>query len=176
MQRIGIIGGGKTGQSHIESIRKIHDYEFSGIFDFDQSERLRLQNKYKLSSFQSIEDLIEHSDIIDITGSSIPHFELASLALRKSRHVFIDRPLVGSLPEANKLIDLAFEANVKVQIGQMERCKPIFTSARKYITQANYIEAQRKIPYSEANAKKHVVLDMMIHDIDIVLSIIDTGV
>ena len=176
MQKIGIIGGGQVGQSHIESIRKIRSFEFSGIFDFDQNEAVRLHEKYQVPTFSSIEDLIDHSDIIDITSSGIPHFEMASLALRKSRHVFIDRPLVGSLSEANKLIDLAFEANVKVQIGHMERFKPAFISASKHINQANYIEAHRLLPFSASNSNKHVVLDMMIQDIDIILSIVDSGI
>lgn len=176
MQKVGVIGGGKTGQSHIESIRKIRSFEFSGIFDFDQIESARLHKKYEVPSFKSIEELIDHSDIVNITGSDIPHFEMASMALRKSRHVFIDRPLVGSLSEANKLIDLAFEANVKVQIGHMERFKPAFITASKHIKQPNYIEAQRMLLFSDSNAGKHVVLDMMIQDIDIILSIVDSGV
>ncbi len=176
MQKVGVIGGGTIGQSHIENIRKIRSFEFSGFFDFDQSEAKRLQKSLKIPSFNSIEELIDHSDIVDITGAGIPHFEMASLALRKSKHVFIDRPLVGSLSEANKLIDLATEANVKVQIGQMERFKPCFISAAKYIEQPNYIEAHRSIKLNQPYSTQHVVLDMMIHDIDIVLSIVDSGI
>jgi len=176
MQKIGIIGGGQATQTHVESIQKISKLEFSGIFDFNQKEALRLHKKYHLTNFDRIEDLIDHSDIIDITYSDMPHFEVASLALRKSRHVFINRPLVGSPSEANKLIDLAIEANVKVQIGHMERFKPAFISAAKHINQPNYIEAHRSQIFSSLDANQHVVLDMMIQDIDIVLSIVDSGI
>ena len=176
MQKVGVIGGGTIGQSHIESIRKISSFEFSGVFDFDQLETKRLQKNLKIPTFKSIEELIDHSDVVDITGAGIPHFEMASLALRKSKHVFIDRPLIGSLSEANKLIDLAFEANVKVQIGHMQRFRPAFISASKYINQPTYIEAHRSLNLSQPYAQQHVVLDMMIHDIDIVLSIVNSGI
>jgi len=176
MHKVGIIGGGKVGQSHIENIRKIRSFEFSGIFDFDKSEAKRLQRVLHIPTFTSIEELIDHSDVVNITGAGIPHFEMASLALRKSKHVFIDRPLVGSLSEANKLIDLAFEANVKVQIGHMDRFRPAFISASKHINIPTYIEAHRSLVLSQPYAQQHVVLDMMIHDIDIVLSIVDSGI
>jgi len=176
MHRIGIIGGGEIGQSHIERIQKIPDFSFAGIFDFDYEESLRLQKKYRLPSFNSIEELIEQSDIVDITSKDVPHFEMASQALRKSRHVFIDQPLKGSLSEARKLIDLAFEADVKVQIGHVERFNPAFSIAHEYIHQPRYIEARRMLPFSNEENHKHVVLDMMIHDIDIILSLVNSGI
>ncbi len=176
MHRIGIIGGGEIGQSHIERIRKIPDFEFAGIFDFDINETKRIQKKYQIPYFKSIDELIDQSDIVDITSSDVPHFEMASRALRKSRHVFIDRPLMGSLAEARKLVDLAFEADVKVQIGNVERFKSAFTLAHKHIYQPSYIEARRLLPLSSTISQQHVVLDMMIHDIDIVLSLVNSGI
>ena len=176
MQKVGIIGGGPIGQTHIDSIQKIRSFECAGIYDFDHSAGNQPNYTHQLPIFHSLEDLINNSDIVDIAGENIPHFEMASKALRKSRHVFIDRPLVGSLSEAHKLIDLANEANVKVQIGHMERFNPAFIIASEYINQANYVEAQRMLPFEKSDPNKHVVLDMMIQDIDIILSITDSGI
>lgn len=176
MHRIGIIGGGEIGQSHIERIRKIPNFIFAGIFDFDKNEMIRLQEKHHVPYFKTIEDLIDQSDIVDITSPDIPHYEMASRALRKSRHVFIDRPLVGSLSEARKLVDLAFEADVKVQIGHIERFKSAFTITHQNIYQPNYIEAHRTQPLSTNFMQQHVVLDLMIHDIDLVLSLVNSGI
>jgi predicted dehydrogenase len=176
MHRIGIIGGGEIGQSHIERIQRIPDFTFAGVFDFDSDETKRLHKKYQLPFFNSIEELIDQSDIVDITSQDIPHFEMASQALRKSRHVFIDRALKGSLSEARKLVDLAFEADVKVQIGHVERFNPAFSIAHEYIHQPRYIEARRMIPFSSSSSEQHVVLDMMIHDIDIILSLVNSGI
>ena len=176
MQRVGIIGGGKSGQQHIENIKKIQDFEFSGIFDFDNSKTIHLHKKYNHPTFSSIDELIDNSDIVDIASPDVPHFELASRALRKSRHVFIDRPLVGSISEAKKLVELAFEADVKVQIGHVERYNPAFVLASKYIEQPTYIESRRMLPFDSRNTNQHIVLDTMIHDIDIVLSIVDSGI
>lgn len=176
MHRIGIIGGGEIGQSHIERIRKIPNFKFAGIFDFDMNEMKRLQEKHQVPYFRTIEDLIEQSDIVDIASPDIPHYEVASRALRKSRHVFIDRPLVGSLSEARKLVELAFEADVKVQIGHIERFKSAFTITHQNINQPNYIEAHRAEPLRIMVSQQHVVLDMMIHDIDLILSVVNSGI
>ena len=175
MHRVGIIGSGETGRLHIERIRRISELEIAGIFDFSHMNK-KYPRKEQLPYFHSIDELIEHSDIVDIAGRHIPHFDTASMALRKSRHVFIDRPLIGNLNDVHKLVDLAFEADVKVQIGHVERYNPAFTLVREYIRQPHYIEAQRLLPLNKNTSHTHVILDMMIHDIDIVLHLVDSGI
>ena len=174
MLKIGIISSGQISEAHIKGIQNLKCFHLLGIYDFDSDERNRLQNKYNLPVFNSLNDLINQSDIINITGEDIPHFDIASQALRNSCHVFIDRPLISSLPEANKLIELAFEADVKVQIGRMERFNPAFILASEHINQPIYIEAKRE--QSSENSNLHVVLDMMIQDIDIILSLTNSGI
>jgi predicted dehydrogenase len=176
MHRIGIIGAGQSGHQHIERIRKIPEFEFAGIYDLDPVRAKQLHQKYRLPVFHNPDELIEHSDIVDIAGRHFPHFDLASQALRKSRHVFIDRPIIGSLNEVHKLADLAFEADVKVQIGHAERFNPAFKLVQDYIYQPGYIEAHRLLPLSPANKEVDVVMDMMIHDIDVVLNMVDSGI
>ncbi|MCK5856113.1 MAG: Gfo/Idh/MocA family oxidoreductase [Bacteroidales bacterium] len=174
MHRVSIIGGGETGESHIRSIQKRPYFELVGIHDFNQEERLRLQKKFQIPVFHSINELIDQSDIVDIASDATPHFDIAAQALRKSCHVFIDRPLISSLPEAQKLVELAFEANVKVQIGHMERFNPSFILGLEHIDHPNYIEARRMHAFEGNN--QHVVLDMMIQDIDIILSITNSEI
>ena len=174
MQRVSIIGAGETGELHIQSIQKSPNFKLIGLFDFDQAESLRLQKKYDIPVFQSIKETIEQSEVVDIASEANSHFDIAAQALRKSCHVFIDRPLSSSLPEAKKLVELAFEANVKVQIGHMERFNPSFILASEYINQPNYIEIRRM--QTVENNSQHVVLDMMIQDIDIILSIANSDI
>ena len=174
MHKVGIIGSRAVAEAHIKSIQKLSCFQLSGIYDFDEEERLRLHEEFQIPVFKSIDDLINQSDIVDIASEDMPHFDIASQAVRKSCHVFIDRPLVSSLPEAQKLIELAFEADVKVQIGHMERFNPAFVLASEYIQQPNYIEARRTQTLD--NSRQHVVLDMMIQDIDIILSIANSGI
>lgn len=174
MLKVGIISSGQVIDSHIRGIQNLDYFQLIGIYHFDSSEQASLQKKHKLSSFHSMNELIDQCDIIDIVGEDIPHFDIASQAIRNSCHVFIDRPLISSLPEAHKLIELAFEANVKVQIGRMERFNPAFILAFDYIKQPNYIEAKREQAIEKNNP--HVVLDMMIQDIDIILSLTNSGI
>jgi predicted dehydrogenase len=176
MHRIGIIGAGESGHHHIERIRRIPEFEFAGIYDLEPLRTKQLHQKYRLPVFNNLDELIEQSDIVDIAGRHFPHFDLASQALRKSRHVFIDRPIIGSLNEVRKLADLAFEADVKVQIGHAERFNPAFKLVQEYIHQPGYIEARRLLPLSPDNKDVDVVMDMMIHDIDVVLNLVDSGI
>jgi len=176
MHRIGIIGAGEISHRHIERIRRIPDFEFSGLLDINRDHTNPDSVINAFPTFNSLEELIEKSDIVDIAGRHIPHFNLASQALRRSRHVFIDRPLMGSLMEMQKLTKLAFEADVKVQIGHAERYNPAFTLVRDYIDQPGYIEARRSMPLDANHQDIDVVMDMMIHDIDIILSLVDSGI
>ncbi|RUA31455.1 MAG: hypothetical protein DSY76_01370 [Bacteroidetes bacterium] len=174
MLKVGIISSGQIAEAHIRGLQNLDYFQLQGIYDFDSKEQSPLQKKYHISHFNSLNELIDHCDVVDIIGEDIPHFDIASQALRKSCHVFIDRPLMSSLPEAHKLIDLAFEADVKVQIGRMERFNPAYILAFEHIHQPNYIEAKREQPITDNNP--HVVLDMMIQDIDIILSLANSGI
>jgi hypothetical protein len=123
-----------------------------------------------------MDELIEASDAVDIVTPTLTHFDCAVKALKKSRHVFIEKPLTHTLKEAKKLLSLANEANVKVQVGHVERFNPAFLAAASYISNPLFIETHRLAQFNPRGTDVSVVLDLMIHDIDIVLSLVKANI
>ena len=132
--------------------------------------------EFGLKSFESIEALIEAVDVVDIVTPTVSHFECASEAIRKSKHVFIEKPIVTTPEEALELIELASEADVKVQVGHVERFNPAFTAAKEFVNKPMFIEAHRLAQFNPRGTDVPVVLDLMIHDIDIVLSVVRSNI
>src|SRR6185295_17884222 len=115
-------------------------------------------------------------DAIDIVTPTVSHFECAVLALSKSKHVFIEKPITTSVDEAEKLVALVKEQNVKAQVGHVERFNPAFLAAKEYLNQPMFIETHRLAEFNPRGTDVSVVHDLMIHDIDVVLSVVKSGV
>jgi predicted dehydrogenase len=169
MLKIGVIGAGHLGKIHIKCINDIPEFKLMGFFDTDQLQALSVANEFGIRSFESIEQLIGEVDVVDIVTPTIAHFEHASRALRQFRHVFIEKPIVTSPEEARRLIDIAREANVKVQVGHVERYNPAMVAARPFIDNPMFIEVHRLAGFNPRGTDVPVILDLMIHDIDIIL-------
>lgn len=176
MLRIGVLGAGHLGKIHIKCIKQIPDYELSGFYDPDAENSARVEEEFGIKCFNSVSELIEAVDVVDIVTPTVSHFECASEALRKTRHVFIEKPVVTSLEEARKLIALSEEANIKVQVGHVERFNPAFIAAQPYFAQPMFIETHRLAQFNPRGTDVPVVLDLMIHDIDIVLSVVKSDI
>ncbi len=129
-----------------------------------------------LTPFSTMESLIKACDVIDIVTPTLHHFDCAVSALQKSKHVFIEKPLANSMDEARQLLSLAAEANVKVQVGHVERFNPAFIAARSYISAPMFIETHRLAQFNPRGTDVSVVLDLMIHDIDIILSVVKSTI
>jgi predicted dehydrogenase len=123
-----------------------------------------------------VDDLIASVDVVDIVTPTISHFDCASRALKQGRHVFIEKPVVTTPEEAKQLMTFADEADVKVQVGHVERFNPAFLAAQPYINQPMFIEAHRLAQFNPRGTDVPVILDLMIHDIDIVLSVVKSSV
>ncbi len=173
---IGVLGAGHLGKIHIQCIQASDRYDLVGFFDPDITISNEVEQRYGIRRFDSAEALIEACQIVDIVTPTVSHYENAALAIRKGRHVFIEKPLTTTLYEARKLIELAREANVKVQVGHVERFNPAFIAAQPYFANVMFIEAHRLGQFNPRGTDVPVILDLMIHDIDIVLHVVKSRV
>jgi predicted dehydrogenase len=172
MIKVGIIGAGHLGKIHIKCINEIPEYKLIGFFDTDEANARLVSKEYGIKNFSSIDELIREVDVVDIVTPTIAHFEPAARALKQSRHVFIEKPIVTTPEEALKLIEIAAEANVKVQVGHVERFNPAMVAAIPFIDNPMFIEIHRLATFNPRGSDVPVILDLMIHDIDIVLHIV----
>jgi len=176
MLKIGVLGVGHLGKIHVNCIRMIDDYQLVGFYDPDVEKAKSAADEFGITSFESVSALIEAVDVVDIVTPTVSHFECASEAIRKSKHVFIEKPIVTTPEEALILIELASEAEVKVQVGHVERFNPAFTAVSASINKPMFIEGHRLAQFNPRGTDVPVVLDLMIHDIDIVLSVVKSNI
>lgn len=176
MLKIGVLGAGHLGKIHIKCIKDIPQYNLIGFYDPDEQNAAMVEKDFGIKAYSSIEALIEDVDVVDIVTPTVSHFDCASEALKKSRHVFIEKPIVTTPAEARQLIGIAEEANIKVQVGHVERFNPAFLAAKPYFDQPMFIEAHRLAQFNPRGTDVPVILDLMIHDIDIVLSVVKSDV
>ncbi len=177
MLKIGVLGAGHLGKIHIKLIGELNaEYQLTGFYDPDPATVAQVSQQYGIPSFDTIDALIAASDVVDIVTPTVSHYDCAVKALRLSKHIFIEKPLANTVKEAQLMIGLAKEADVKVQVGHVERFNPAFKAAREYIHQPMFIETHRLAQFNPRGTDVSVVLDLMIHDIDIVLSTVKSTV
>ena len=176
MLKIGVLGAGHLGKIHINCIKQIEQYDLIGFFDPMEETAKAVEMEMGVKCFDSVDSLIDAVDVVDIVTPTIQHFACASKALQRSKHVFIEKPIVATPDEANALIKLADEAKVKVQVGHVERFNPAFIAAEPFIKSPLFIEAHRLAMFNPRGTDVPVVLDLMVHDLDILLSIVKSPV
>ena len=176
MIKIGVTGIDEISLNHLKAIQSLAGFQLSGIYDSHTENARELCERVGLSYFKDFGELLQHSDVIDIASPHLDHFPLAVDALKKSKHLFINSPVVSSPDEALRLIDLSNEADVKVQVNYPERFNPAYLATLPYLTHPLYIEAQRHIAFDDQRRDIPVVMDLMMHDIDIVLSIVKANI
>jgi len=176
MLKIGVLGAGHLGKIHLKCIKEIEGYDLLGFYDPDKSIAEKVEQEYNVKKFSSLDDLVEAVDVVDIVTPTISHFDCASKALHERRHVFIEKPVVTTLEQAKELIKTASEAKVKVQVGHVERFNPAFLAAESYFAGPMFIESHRLSQFNPRGTDVPVILDLMIHDIDIILSVVKSGI
>ena len=176
MLKIGVIGAGHLGKIHLRILQSVNFVELIGFFDQSEEVRNKVKEEMDIIPFPSIESLIEASDIVDIVTPTITHFDCAAAAVRSFKHVFIEKPITNTLEEAKALIRLSEEAKVQVQIGHVERFNPAFMASVKHLQNPMFIETHRLAQFNPRGTDVSVVLDLMIHDLDIVLSVVDSEI
>jgi len=176
MLKIGVLGAGHLGKIHLKCIKEIAAYELVGFYDQDAEATAKVSEELGVKGFPSLDELIAEVDVIDIVTPTLSHYECAVKAIRNSRHIFIEKPITKTVEEAKQLITLAEEADVKVQVGHVERYNPAFIATKPFIKHPMFIETHRLAQFNPRGTDVSVVLDLMIHDLDIVLSIVKSNV
>lgn len=177
MLKIGVVGAGHLGKIHIRLLLELVDeFELVGFFDPNDDIASDVIEKFGIQRFASYESLLAQVDCVDIVTPTFAHFEPASTALKNSKHVFIEKPITETTEEAKALMLLAREANVKVQVGHVERFNPAFQAAVPYFNKPLFIETHRLAQFNPRGTDVPVVLDLMIHDLDIILSVVNSGI
>lgn len=177
MLKIGLFGLGHLGKIHARLILELKDqFQFVGFFDPSDENAKYGTEELKISRYTSIEQLIADCDCIDIVTPTLSHFQIAKIALQNSKHVFLEKPISETLDEAIKINKLAHEAGVKVQVGHVERFNPAFKKAVGFLDDPMFIETHRLAQYNPRGTDVPVVLDLMIHDLDIILSTVKSKV
>ncbi len=167
---IGLVGAGKLGTYHIQKLLDKNNCNFIGIYDSDLDIMKSHKNKYNINAFDNLELLIEECDAVVIATPTTYHYEIAKYALDKEKHIFIEKPITDNLSEALDLRSMAQKKNRIIQVGHIERFNSAFIEALKYIKNPQFIEIHRISPFPKRSLDIPVVMDVMIHDLDILLS------
>lgn len=174
--KIGLVGVGHLGKIHLNLIQQIPKFELIGVYDIDTETARQVAQEQKTVFFANLDELIDQCDAIDIVSPTLSHFSIASSSLKKSKHIFIEKPIASAVEEAETISNLVHEAGVKAQVGHLERFNPGLLSIQDKVNQPLFIEAHRLAQFNPRGTDVSVVLDLMIHDIDIVLHLVKSTV
>jgi len=174
--KIGLLGLGHLGRIHLKCILLSDKYELVGVFDPDVEAVQEAHNNHEFKAYESADALMEDCEIVDIVVPTTAHFELAKKALQKGLHIFIEKPVTNTSEEALELKKLAEEKNLKIQVGHVERFNPAFLALNELDFEPAFIEGHRLAFFNPRGTDVSVVYDLMIHDLDIVLSLVNSKV
>jgi predicted dehydrogenase len=176
MLKAGVLGAGHLGKIHLRLLQQSEKYELIGFFDPFTENAQKVADEFGYKLFDSIEELIAAVEVIDIVTPTLSHFECAKMAIEKGRHIFIEKPITKTVLEAEAIKTLASQFHVQGQVGHVERFNPAFIAVKDKIDTPMFIETHRLAEFNPRGTDVPVVLDLMIHDIDIILSVIDSKV
>jgi predicted dehydrogenase len=176
MLKIGVFGVGHLGKFHLSNWQQIEGVEVVGFYDPSDRSAQEVSEKYQIARFLDPDLLMDAVDAVDIVAPTTYHFELCKKAIRKSRHVFVEKPLANTMNEARELLKLTRESNVKMQVGHVERFNPAFLAIENLGLNPMFIEVHRLAQFNPRGTEVSVILDLMIHDIDIILSLVKSEV
>ena len=176
MLKVGVFGVGHLGKFHLNNWKEIKKAELIGFYDPNDTMAAQVAEKYQLTRFTDPDQLIDACDLIDVIAPTHLHFQLCEKAIRKGKHVFVEKPLAGTMEEARILVKLVKESNVKLQVGHVERFNPAYLALESVALHPLFIEVHRLAQFDPRGTEVSVILDLMIHDIDIILSLVKSEV
>ncbi len=176
MLKVGVLGAGHLGKIHLKLLNQSDKYQLIGFYDPVKENALEVSDEFGYKSFSSVDALIEEVDVVDIVTPTLSHFDCAKKAIEKGKHIFIEKPITKTIEEAETIIKLAATHNIKGQVGHVERFNPAFTAVKDAIVNPMFIETHRLAEFNPRGTDVPVVLDLMIHDIDIILSVVKSEV
>ncbi|MCD8407307.1 Gfo/Idh/MocA family oxidoreductase [Tenacibaculum dicentrarchi] len=176
MLKAGVLGAGHLGKIHLRLLQESEKYELVGFYDPFTENAKKVAQEFGYKLFNSVEELIDAVDVIDIVTPTLSHFDCAQKAIEKGKHIFIEKPITSTVQEAEAIRTLASQYHIKGQVGHVERFNPAFTAVKDMINTPMFIETHRLAEFNPRGTDVPVVLDLMIHDIDIILSVVQSKV
>jgi predicted dehydrogenase len=176
MLKVGVFGVGHLGKFHLKNWEEIENVKLTGFYDPSDENANQAKKDFGLKRFKNADQLIEACDAVDIVAPTTLHFELCKKAILKSKHVFVEKPLANTMSEAKEIVKLTKEANIKLQVGHVERFNPALLAAKEHELNPMFIEVDRLAQFNPRGTDVSVILDLMIHDIDIILSLVKSSV
>jgi predicted dehydrogenase len=173
--RVGVVGAGSLGFHHIRILRDLPGIRFTGFTETRPERASEVERELGVKAHASLSDLLGDSDAVIIVVPTSAHFPVASAAIERGKHVFIEKPITTTLEEADALLELARQKGVMVQIGHIERFNRAVRAALPYVNKPRFIDSERLAPFSPRGSDVAVVLDLMIHDIDLLLTLVGSG-
>ncbi len=176
MLKAGVLGAGHLGKIHLRLLQQSEKYELVGFYDPFTENAKKVAKEFGYTLFDSVEELIDAVDVVDIVTPTLSHFDCAKQAIEKGKHIFIEKPITNTVLEAEAIRTLASQQHIRGQVGHVERFNPAFTAVKDMIDTPMFIETHRLAEFNPRGTDVPVVLDLMIHDIDIILSVVKSKV
>ncbi len=176
MLKAGVLGAGHLGKIHLRLLNQSDKYHLVGFYDADEANAKKVEAEFGYTYFNTIEALVDAVDMVDIVTPTLSHYDCAKLAISKGKHIFIEKPITNTVQEAEAIRTLVAEHGVKGQVGHVERFNPAFKAIKDQIENPMFIETHRLAEFNPRGTDVPVVLDLMIHDIDIILSVVNSKV
>ncbi len=172
--KIGVVGAGHLGKHHIKHLSNHSGVEFVGVFDINTESLKNICSEFSVNALQSIEETISCCDAVHIVTPTNTHFDIAKKFLDHKKDVFIEKPITNTVEEASSLINLAKKNGCIIQVGHIERFNPTINRLKELVDNPHYIEIERLAPFQARGTEVPVVLDLMVHDIDLILEMVDS--
>ncbi len=176
MLKVGVLGAGHLGRIHLKLLQQSEKYELVGFYDPDIANGQRVAKEFKYRYFDQLDALMDAVDVVDIVTPTLSHYNCAIKAITKGKHIFIEKPITNTIEEAEHIRLLVSENNLRGQVGHVERFNPAFKAIKSEIKNPMFIETHRLAEFNPRGTDVPVVLDLMIHDIDIILSVVKSPV
>lgn len=176
MLKVGVLGAGHLGKIHLKLLQQSEKYDLVGFYDPDIANGQRVAGEFNYNYFENLDDLIDAVDVVDIVTPTLSHYNCAIKAITKGKHIFIEKPITNTVEEAEQIRLLVSENNLRGQVGHVERFNPAFKAIKSEIKSPMFIETHRLAEFNPRGTDVPVVLDLMIHDIDIILSVVNSPV
>lgn len=174
--KVGVIGTGHLGKLHTKLFKTVQNCELAGVYDMDEAKARECGNEFSVKVFNSLDELLKNCDAVSIVTTTSAHYEIARQSFLCNKHVFVEKPITTTIRDAEELIQLSNERKLNLQVGHIERFNPALLSLEKYNLDPKFIQTDRLAQFNLRGTDVAVVLDLMIHDIDIILSLVKSDV
>ncbi len=174
--KIGVVGLGHLGKLHLKMFSQIEGCQLTSLYDTNPEILAAVSSEYKVAAAESLKDLIDRTDAVSVAATTSAHYDICKECMHNHKHVFVEKPITARIDEAEELVQIANENNLVLQVGHIERFNPALIALEKYIIKPMFIQTDRLAQFNPRGTDVAVVLDLMIHDIDVILSLVKSEV